>query len=164
MNNTALTQMEQPFQQQCQMIAEFNVMHRRQILDYSKAFLDKVFPLDRGSHQDVQSYVMYYQHLLVFFADGSQTGLQNPAQLVAFGGAEEKPQSLLLCDHGRHVELLFCRASSDDKAGISDILLQLSDGQWFSMLRGNTAPAACVSPAQYSPCFRDLQGGFYQPQ
>jgi len=67
MNNTALNQTEQQFQHQCQIIAELNVMHQRQILNYSKAFLDKVFPLDQGSHNDVCSYVVYYQHLLAFF-------------------------------------------------------------------------------------------------
>lgn len=162
MNTAALSLSTPPFEQQCRYIATLNVLHRRQILDYSNAFLDKQFPLDRGSHQDAQSYVVYYQHLLVFFADGSQTGLKNPAQFVAFGGAEEKPQSLLLSDAGRHVELLFCRSHAKEKAGIDDILLQLADGQWFSMLRGTAEPVTSQKPPLHTPCFRSLAGGFYQ--
>jgi malate synthase len=169
MNMTAtqnLTQ-EHDIREEISYIAGLNQTHVRQIMDYSKAFLDKVFPLQRGSHKDVCSYVVYYQHLLAFFADGSNSGLKTPAQFVAFGGHPEQPQSLVLKDGARHVELLFCHKSADgavDKAGIEDIQLQLKGEQegWFSMIRGNTQIQPCLSGSQNSPCFRAKEGGDYR--
>ena len=55
----------------------------KELMTYSKSFLDKVFPLEQGSHQDVSSYVIYYKHLLAFFPDGSKSGLAIPNQFVA---------------------------------------------------------------------------------
>ncbi len=132
--------------QEISAISALNDSHLRQILDYSKGFLDKVFPLATGSHKDVCSYVVYYQHLLAFFADGSNSGLQNPAQFVALSGSREKPQSLLLNDNGRHVELTICRSGAQgckDHAGIDDVQLELQDEQgsrWFSMIMGQLQP------------------------
>ena len=131
MNMTAIDMHQQTpidafIRQEISAISALNDSHLRQILDYSKGFLDKVFPLATGSHKDVCSYVVYYQHLLAFFADGSNSGLQNPAQFVALAGSREKPQSLLLNDNGRHVELTICRSGaqgSKDHAGIDDVQL-----------------------------------------
>ena len=53
-------------QQQLQQLSALNDAHQRQVLDYSTAMLDKLFPLEHGSHQQVKSYVVYYQHLLAF--------------------------------------------------------------------------------------------------
>jgi len=68
---------------------------------------------------------------------------------------------LLLTDNGRHVELLFCRNRSDDPAGISDVLMQLTNGHWFSMTAGKADPTQ-QQAQQPSACFRDCAGGFYQ--
>ncbi|WP_333607486.1 malate synthase [Arsukibacterium sp.] len=122
-------------------INELNQRHVKQVMDYSKNFLDKTFPLAQGSHKDVVSYVVYFQHLLAFFADGRKSGLQNPAQFVALSGHREAPESLLLHNDGRHVELVFNRHGEQgcqDSAGIDDIQLQTTepDCVWFSMVSG----------------------------
>lgn len=167
MTSTQHSHQDHDIREEISYIAGLNQSHVRQIMDYSKAFLDKVFPLDRGSHKEVCSYVVYYQHVLAFFADGSNSGLRTPAQFVAFGGHPEQPQSLLLKDGERHVELLFCHKGahgSMDKAGIEDIQLQLTGEQagWFSMIRGNAQSEPCVSSTQNSPCFRAKEGGDYR--
>ncbi len=170
-NATHSQQTEQPLdqiiRQQMHAISALNDSHLKQVLNYSKGFLDKVFPLSAGSHQDVRSYVVYYQHLLAFFADGSNSGLANPTQFVALCGSKEKPQSILLCNAGRHIELVISKQGehgSHDSAGIEDVLLELSAAgqpqRWFSMIRGQLQQDASTS-CQSRACYRAKDGGDY---
>ncbi len=156
MNMTALQIDTDPMiQQQLQQLTALNNAHLRQVLDYAKAVLDKLVPLEHGSHQQVKSYVVYYQHLLAFFADGSSSGLQNPAQFVALCGHREQPQALLLHDGQRHLEISLCRGGErggKDSAGVDDIQLQLGDGQWFSLISGQQLHSVkvCGNGARYT--------------
>lgn len=58
--------------------------------------LDQVFPLFKGSHTDVASYLVYYDHLLAMFTDGSSTGLKTPSQLLDYSGHKTNPTSIIL--------------------------------------------------------------------
>ncbi|MDX3772511.1 malate synthase [Chromatiaceae bacterium AAb-1] len=137
---------EQYIRHEISRVTELNQHHLQQQLDYSKHFLDKVCPLEAGSHQNVCSYVVYYQHLLAFFPDGSISGLQYPAQFVGLQGHKASPSSLLLNSNHRHIELIINPAGTNgmyDSAGIDDIQLQVTETQsgnktncWFSMLSG----------------------------
>ena len=127
--------------QQISAINALNDQHLQQILDYSKGFLDKTFPLARGSHKDVASYVVYYQQLLAFFADGSTSGLADPSQFIGLTGHREAPEALLLQNQGRHVELILNKGGEQggrDPAGIDDIQLQTTEPNcsWFSLVSG----------------------------
>lgn len=153
-------QQELHIQQQIQLITELNQQHVRQVMDYSKGFLDKTFPLARGSHKDVASYVVYYQQLLAFFQDGSTSGLQEPAQFIALIGHREAPEALLLQNEERHVELILNRRGlqgSQDPAGIDDIQLQTTtpDCNWFSLISGRQI--SCRSRAEKSFTAKDGQ-------
>ncbi|ABZ76855.1 malate synthase [Shewanella halifaxensis HAW-EB4] len=102
----------------------------------AKAFLDAKFPLANGSHKNARSYVVYYQQLLIFMADGTQTGLRTPKQFVALNGHKSEPTAILLKDNGTHVELSFDRkneATSQDLANIRDIQLEGHD-YWISLI------------------------------
>jgi hypothetical protein len=140
------------------LISSLNDMRIQQMMAYSKQFLDKVFPLSNGSHNDVRSYVVYYQHLLAFFEDGTQSGLKDPQQFVALSGHKENPSSILLKNReGFHVELIINpngKSGRLDKACIDDIQVETkgmeldevtiaanNEGtptQWFSMVRGDS--------------------------
>ncbi|KGK12299.1 malate synthase [Vibrio navarrensis] len=73
----------------------------------AKQLLDRLFPLENGSHQDVTSYVIDYRHLMAYFADGTHSGLRSPKHFVAFTGGKEDPCSILLRDEtGSHVEVM----------------------------------------------------------
>ncbi|WP_231916779.1 malate synthase [Rheinheimera sp. SA_1] len=169
------TQQNQPqmldhfIRQEINAISALNDSHLRQILDYSKGFLDKVFPLEHGSHKDVLSYVVYYQHLLAFLKDGSNSGLADPTQFVALCGSKQKPQSVLLRGEGRHVELVFCGSGQHgarDNAGIEDIQLEIAAEQpelsprWFSMMDGQLRSDQL--PGCRGTCFTAKDGGDYQ--
>jgi len=68
--------------------------------------LDKHFALQNGSHADVKQYVMYFHHIMAFFADGSHCGLAKPKQFVAYLGYKENLESIVLKENNVHVELV----------------------------------------------------------
>lgn len=137
-------------EEEVSLIGELNLQRTAQLTEYSKRFLDSRFPLAKGSHSDVCSYVVYFKHVLAFFADGTTTGLLKPAQFVAMSGPKDEPESIVLQDEGTHVEITFNvkgTIGAKDKAGIDDIQVQTSqrDGaandeqsQWFSLMRSDT--------------------------
>ncbi|RJG48197.1 malate synthase G [Motilimonas pumila] len=107
--------------------SEEGVNRAKQVIKASKQWLDEHFPLANGSHADVASYVVYYQHLLAFFDDGSETGLAKPGQFVAFSGHKDCPEAIVLKHHQLHVELCIDRqgdAGKLDHAAIDDIQLE----------------------------------------
>lgn len=98
----------------------------------SKDYLDQHCALASGSHADVKNYVVYYHHLLAFFADGSQSGLANPSQFTALCGHKCSPDSIVLkqADSGLHIEITFDRKGergAQDCAGIQDILIETNE-------------------------------------
>ncbi|MGS0682889.1 malate synthase [Shewanella sp. 125m-7] len=102
----------------------------------AKTFLDAKFPLAKGSHKNACSYVVYYQQLLIFMADGTQTGLRQPKQFVALNGHKSEPTAILLNDNGTHVELTFDRKKEngcEDLANIKDIQLEGHE-YWISLI------------------------------
>lgn len=150
---------EEFIKEEVALISSLNDARVQQMMNYSKKFLDTAFPLATGSHKDACSYVVYYQHLLVFLADGSQSGLKHPQQFVALSGHKESPDAVLLkSDDGVHVELVFNangKRGALDTAGIDDIQVEASGAdlgdikvshrktlgsgaKWFSMVRGDS--------------------------
>jgi malate synthase len=141
---------------------EFNPLRGQAVIDKAKDFLDEQFPLNIGSHHDVSSYLVYYQHLLAFFPDGNKSGLKKVCQFVAFDGSKNGPSYLLLKNHGLHVGLQIDRngkIGSTDKAGVDDVqiesalttIMDFEDSvsavdsadkvnayrNWFGLMRGN---------------------------
>lgn len=152
------TGFDQFIKEEVTILADLHAQRMQEIMTYSKSFLDKVFPLETGSHQDVSSYVVYYKHLLAFFPDGSKSGLEHPRQFVALSGHKSEPTSIVLKNDGFHVELVFNKNGArgiKDIAGIDDIQVEtnkLNFGSevaandeteeqktrhWFSMIRSD---------------------------
>jgi len=105
----------------------FNKQRGQAVINKAKDFLDQHFPLNHGSHHEVSSYLVYYQHLLAFFPDGSETGLKNSCQFIAFDGSKNEPSFLLLKNNGLHIGLQIDRhgkIGATDKAGIDDIQVE----------------------------------------
>jgi malate synthase len=170
-------------------LAALNEQRVNELMAYSKSFLDKVFPLEHGSHKDVSSYVIYYRHLLAFFPDGSKSGLKAPKQFVALSGHKNEPTSIVLKNDGFHVELIFNKNGPrgiKDIAGIDDIQVETNkinfghEGaandenemqktrHWFSMIRSDDELVYDAAGKQYCRCvdlpkaFTDKDGEDYQ--
>jgi len=127
-------------QEEVAILTALDEQRTRELMNYSKSFLDKVFPLESGSHKDVSSYVIYYKHLLAFFPDGSKSGLKHPKQFVALSGHKSEPTSIVLKSDGFHVELIFNKNGPrgiKDIAGIDDIQVETTKANFGGELAAN---------------------------
>lgn len=73
-------------------------------------FLDHQFPLRDGTHKDVCSYLVYFDHLMAIKTDGSTTSLVTPSQFQDSDGCLDGPTAILLSDGSTHVEIRLCNA------------------------------------------------------
>lgn len=106
---------------------KYNPARGKHVIAFAKTFLDDNFPLKEGSHHDVQSYSVYFHHLLATFPDGSQSGLAQPCQFVASSNPDVEPTSIVLKNHGLHIELIINRKGNigqTDIAGLDDIQIE----------------------------------------
>ena len=136
----------------------------------AKQLLDRLFPLENGSHQDVTSYVIDYRHILAFFKDGQHSGLKHPKHFVAYMGEKSDPDSILLKDgSGSHLEVIFgCRKGTGcvELVDIADIQLETCTTfsqiptepsmsamrHWISLVRGDEKgkPKACSEDKEFT--------------
>ena len=131
------------------------------IMANAKQFLDNTFPLAKGSHKEVCSYVVYYQQLLMFFTDGTHTGLKNSGQFVALNGHKSEPEAILLNSNGTHVELSIDRGGKTgikDQAHIDDVRLEGHE-YWISLL--NIEEKRIIENSQASQIFTAKDGSEY---
>ncbi|WP_434339253.1 malate synthase G [Motilimonas cestriensis] len=106
---------------------KYNPARGKHVIDFAKDFLDQVCPLEKGSHHDVASYTVYFQHLLAYFPDGSESGLVSPCQFVAFANSKADPSSIVLKNNGLHIEVVIDRQGfigQHDLSGIDDIKVE----------------------------------------
>ena len=129
-------------------------------------FLDRVMPLTDGSHADVTQYALAsfndHRGLAATLADGQTTGLVNPAAFVGYREEDGRLSSVLLCNHGLHIDILIGRDDPVAKlhpAGVRDVQLEAAIttimdcedsvaavdtedkvqvyGNWLGLMRGN---------------------------
>ena len=100
----------------------YSVERGAKVIAWGKAFLDETFPIDGLSHADATRYWVEDGKLLI---DGKE--LCNADAFVGYRNDPAKPEGVLLCNNGLHVELYFITTSDiskQDKAGLSDIILE----------------------------------------
>jgi malate synthase len=88
----------------------------------ARVFLDDTFPIQGTSHADAQRYHVRNGALLV-----DDLPLADPGRFVGYRGDARAPDSVVLVNHGLHVELVFDRThviGSHDQAGLADIRLE----------------------------------------
>jgi malate synthase len=98
-----------------------------EVIAWARSFLDDALPLAAGSHADATGYTVEGDALAVELADGTTTGLADPASFVGWDGEPGSPTAVLLRHHGLHVEVRFDRThpvGSTDAAGVSDVVLE----------------------------------------
>ncbi|MCU1491565.1 MAG: malate synthase [Acidimicrobiaceae bacterium] len=97
------------------------------VVAWVRAFLDDVLPLERGSHADVTSYRAVHGRLEVDTGAGEMSGLQDSGAFAGYRGSPDSPSSVLLVNHGLHIELVLDRTGpvgAADAAGIADVLIE----------------------------------------
>jgi malate synthase len=88
----------------------------------ARVFLDEAFPIAGTSHADVRRYVVKDGQLLV-----DDLPLVDPSKFAGYRGNPKAPDSILLRNHGLHVELIFDRAhfiGSRDQALLADVQME----------------------------------------
>lgn len=107
--------------------SNYNPIRGACVIKAARDFLDEIFPLVKGSHRDAVCYTVHVNQLQVTLADGRIGGLKEPAQLLGLTGDQCEPQSIVLKNHGLHIEIEFYRGGrngSTDPAGIDDIQIE----------------------------------------
>jgi malate synthase len=98
-----------------------------QVIAWARKFLDDSAPLTNGSHADATGYTVESGKLVVATKGGAKTGLKDQAQFAGCTGEAGAPKSVLLVNHGLHIEIVIDRAHAigkDDAAGIADVVLE----------------------------------------
>ena len=105
----------------------YNPVRGAKVIAYARGVLDRCVPLAQGSHADASAYRVETGKLRVTMKDGSTTGLARPAQLAGYQGEAGAPSSVLLVNHGLHLDIRIDRGNSvgrDDPAGICDVVVE----------------------------------------
>ncbi|WP_162048374.1 aldolase/citrate lyase/malate synthase family protein [Vibrio taketomensis] len=133
----------------------------------AKQLLDRLFPLESGSHSDVTEYVIDLRHVMAYFKDGTHSGLKHPKHFVAFTGDRDHPHSILFRDgSGSHMEVTFgCNKGTGcvEFVEIKDIQMETCTTfpqaecnsvmrHWISLIKGdmNGKPTACTEDKEYT--------------
>jgi malate synthase len=98
-----------------------------QVIAYVNTFRNNTFPIVGSRHEDVTAFRIRDDTLVLSLNDGTQTMLVHPEQFVGFAGPADDPASILLQNHGLHVEIQIDRRSivgASDPAGVKDVVLE----------------------------------------
>ncbi len=105
----------------------YNPVRGAKVIAFARAHLDQAMPLADGSHADARAYRIRNGLLAVELADGSESGLARPEQLVGYQGEAESPYAVLLKNNGLHIEIQIDPTSpvgKTDAAGVKDLLVE----------------------------------------
>lgn len=91
----------------CRKIKKYNPIRGEKVIEYSRRFLDRNFPLEKDTHRHIVQYYVEHGELMVQMGDGTTTTLLRPEGFVGYSGKPENPDRVLLRKHGLHVELRF---------------------------------------------------------
>jgi malate synthase len=106
----------------------YNAKRGAAVIAYAREFLDKRAPLAAGaSHRDATRYACRDGKLSVTLGSSAVVGLKEPGKFVGYQGSADAPSSVLLCNHGLHVDIRIDRGTpigASDAAGVSDVVME----------------------------------------
>ena len=104
----------------------YNKVRGDKVIEWGREFLDRVVPLESGSHKDVTKYSVESGQLTATI-DGNDVHLREPEVYVGFGGDKANPTDILLYNNGLHIDIQIDPESpigKTDKAGVKDLNLE----------------------------------------
>ena len=105
----------------------YNSQRGQHVVNYCREFLDKYFPLEKGSHKDTVSYVINDNSLQVTLSNDEKTKLKDKIKFVGYQGQLDNPLCILLKNNNLHVEIIIDKSGiigGKDPAGINDIIIE----------------------------------------
>ncbi len=107
-------------------VGTYNPVRGARVIAAGRELLDNAAPLVDASHKDVTDYQVINGSLRAQTASG-ETELRDPEKFRGYQGNDLKPSTILLRNHGLHIELNIDPSSpigSSDKAGVADITME----------------------------------------
>jgi malate synthase len=104
----------------------YNPVRGQRVIDTVREFLDAAVPLGGASHRDVTQYTVGAAGLAALTPDGS-VKLADPTLFAGYTGTPAAPASILLSQHGLHIEILIDRTGNiggTDPAGVQDVVVE----------------------------------------
>ena len=104
----------------------YNKVRGDKVIAYARKFLDGAVPLASGSYANATGLKVEDGQLLVALPEES-TGLADPGQFAGYTGDADSPTTVLLVNHGLHIEILIDPESpigKTDRAGVKDVVLE----------------------------------------
>ncbi|MGJ4095443.1 malate synthase G [Corynebacterium macclintockiae] len=104
----------------------YNKVRGDKVIEWGREFLDRVVPLESGSHKDVTKYAVESGQLTATI-DGNDVHLRNPEVYAGFGGDKANPSDILLYNNGLYIDIQIDPESpigKTDKAGVKDLNLE----------------------------------------
>lgn len=105
----------------------YNPKRGEKVVAWAMTLLDEITPLQQGSHADARHYQIKNGMLAIELTGGQSTTLKQPGQFAGFNGHTDAPTTILLGNHGLHIELQIDRehpVGQTHPAGIKDVLLE----------------------------------------
>ena len=97
------------------------------VVERGRQFLDETFPLEGGSHLEASGYEIDDGRLVVSQKGGASVVLKDRNKLAGYRGDPERPDAVLLVNHGLHVEIVIDGdhpIGRDDPADVADIVIE----------------------------------------
>lgn len=107
--------------------SDYNPLRGQEVIKYVRNFLDQVIPLEKGSHNEVTSYHIYYKHLTAILKNGTCVGLKSPSQFVAYRATISEPREFIFRHNGLLIELDLTPDGGNgklDQAKVNDVYLE----------------------------------------
>ncbi|HZA12081.1 malate synthase G [Mycobacterium sp.] len=107
--------------------SSYNKVRGDKVIAYARRFLDESVPLGNGSWAEAKSFKISDGRLILTLHDGLEATLANPGQFAGWTGDADAPESVLLINHGLHIDILIDPESpigKTDTAGIKDVILE----------------------------------------
>ncbi|MBT8557780.1 malate synthase G [Polynucleobacter paneuropaeus] len=105
----------------------YNPIRGAKVVAYARQFLDHAAPLSKASYSDVVAYSVIDNKLSVKLKDGNTTALVDEKQFVGYQGEASSPSSVLLRNHGIHIDIQIDKTKTigaADPAGVNDVVLE----------------------------------------
>ena len=104
----------------------YNPKRGDKVITYTRALLDKHFPLDNASHNNSLKYSVVDEALVVATPEG-EAKLENEEQFIGYAGDKENPSSVFLSKNNLHIEIIIDadhQIGSTDSAHIADVMVE----------------------------------------
>ncbi len=105
----------------------YNPVRGAKVVAFARAFLDQSAALLKGTHADATAYSVAGGKLAVTLKDGTSTGLKDESKFIGFQGEAAKPTSILLKNHGLHIDIRIDPTTpigKADAAGVADLVIE----------------------------------------